>query len=228
MTKEISNYTSLVTRFHKKRPRFIASVTKSLQPIVDGYNFIEGLPEKFDLDKAIGVQLDAVGKWINLSRNVYIPVPDPWFRFGDNKRGWSQGYWVEPLYFKENLAVLDDETYRRLLKARIKANQWDGTAKSGVEILKSFFDGSGYTIVVDDKNTMHCYYGLAGTWPDRVMLELFRGVYLPLAASGVKTYHYITSVNTAPLFGFGVTSNSISGWGTGAWGVDPTTVLTAP
>src|SRR5512139_586176 len=116
MTKEISNYTSLVTRFHKKRPKFIETITQSLQPIVDGYNFVEGLPEKFDLDTAIGVQLDVVGKWINLSRDVYIPVPDPWFRFGDAKRGWSQGYWAEPLYFKENMAVLDDETYRRLLK----------------------------------------------------------------------------------------------------------------
>ena len=224
----VSGYSSKITSYYLYQPKFIATVEETIQPVVDLNNFESSLPQAFDIDFAIGAQLDIVGQWVNLTRNVQVPVPDPWFRWGDNWRGWGKGYWREPLDFAATLEKLGDEDYRRLLKARIYANQWDGTAASARAILLSFFNGTDYTVVVDDKDTMECYYGLSGAWPDKVILELFRGSYLPLAGAGIRTYHYVTSVNNTPLFGWGVNNSAIGGWGSGAWGIDPLTIIVTP
>lgn len=225
MTREIDEYLNRLSRSHKRRPKFRATVEGVLQPFVDDQNFIERYTEFFDLDVAIGKQLDVDGEHINLARNISVPLRDPWFRWGDATRGWGLGMWKEPFDTGSFLDALDDETYRRLLRARIAANHWDGTASQAKEILSSFFNETDYNLIVEDRQAMSVIYALSGILPSVLMLEIFGGEYLPLKVSGVSTYHLVTTVDGEPIFGWGIDNDVIGGWGAGTWGNTPRYVI---
>ncbi len=231
MTKTVDDYLKYVTMWHKRNaPKFMAVLEKSLQPIVDNLNFIENIPSYFDLDTAIGVQLDVVGQWINLPRKFNVPIPDPWFTWGDSKHGWGAGLWYQPFDYEYLATFLDDDTYRSILRSRIKANQWDDTVYEIRTILDSFFPYADAEIelIVDDKQTMEFAVAMTNWIPSPLLLEIFRGDYLPLNPAGVRSYHLVTSVQDTQIFGWGVDNTKIGGWGTGAWGVDPMYLIDRP
>lgn len=224
----VSTYLSRIIAYYRNSPKFNATVGMTLQPLIDLQNFLESLPNAFNLFTATAAQLDIVGQWINLSREVQVPVPDPWFRWGDAKRGWGAGYWKQPIDQSTYFVSLDDDTYRSLLIARIQGNQWDGTSSEALAIMQMFFTPAripGATLIVDDHLTMDTYYALSGAWPDTVTMELFANDYLGLDAAGVCTNHYINSVNNTPVFGWGVDNSMIGGWGHGSYGVNPSVIL---
>lgn len=246
--REIDDYINRITRFHRRRPKYRNTVSGSLQPLVDTQNFLEGYSRAFDLDPtigasgfdsgfsseftgsdfpsgAIGAQLDIDGEHINLSRFISVPLPDPWFRWGDANRGWGAGQWKQPFDPGVFLARLGDEDYRRLLKTRIAANHWDGTASQAREILRSYFYDSEYNLMVEDRQTMAVIFAISGRIPSALELEIFDGEYLPLKAAGVTTYHLVTTVDEAPIFGWGINNSAIGGWGSGAWGNTPRYVI---
>lgn len=243
MPPEIETYTGRISNYLSGMPKFVASVEASVAPLVDATAFLYELSAHFDIDPnwwptdevqlparsgqtmAIGVQLDAVGKWVNLPRRVFIPVPDPWLRLDDETRGLDEGRFQEPYSFEESLEVLDDDAYRRLLKARIMANSWDGTAEDAYRILTSYFDDPLSLIVVDDHTTGDCIYGISGRIPNRVDLELWGGDYLPLATAGVENIRLVTSVDGEPLFGLDVDNEFIGGLDEGAVGVTVDVIL---
>lgn len=228
--KTVDDYLELVTMFHRQRPKYMATLAATLQPIVDAYNFIESIPSYFDLDTAIGVQLDVVGQWINLARKIEVPLPDPWFTFGDYKRGWGVGIWFQPFDYDYLATFLDDETYRSILHARILANQWDDGVLGIRTILESFLTHADENIelIVDDKQTMEVVVAMTNYIPSSLFLEIFRGSYLPLSPSGVRAYHLVTSVQATQIFGWGLDNNKIGGFGTGAWGTDPMNLIRNP
>lgn len=237
------DYVALLTGYHVNRPKFTETVSQSLQPLTDTQQLLSVLYEYFNLDPrldasgfdlafdesygpdtiagAVGVQLDIIGKWINLSRDVRLPLQHPWFSWDDEFRGWEVGVWAQPFDVGTHLSKLDDETYRRLLKSRIRASHWDGTPAHAQEILREYFIDETYTIMVEDKKTMAVFHTIAGRIPSILDLELFSGGYLPLTAAGVRTYHLVTTVNESSLFGFDMNNEFISGWDTGAWGAPP-------
>ena len=224
----VGNYTGKVIPFYRNSTNFLATIAATAQPIVDLNNFLSSLVQAFNLYTAIGAQLDVVGQWVNRSRQVIAPVPDPWFRWGDATRGWGAGYWREPYSLDTYMTNLDDDTYRALLIARIAANSWDGTAASALEIFQMFFTPQrlpSTNLIVDDHSTMEVYYAMSGAWPDPVTMELFANDYLGLEAAGVRTYHFFNSTNNTPIFGFGVNNSIIGGWGHGSWGITADVIL---
>lgn len=246
--KTTDDYINRLTRFHRRRPKFRSTVTQSLQPLVDEQNFLEDYSAYFDLDPnigvsgftpafdasfgptrimggAVGAQLDILGQHINLSRFIPVPIPDPWFRWGDPVRGWGAGLWKQPFDPGTTLARLDDETYRRILKARIAANHWDGTIAQAREILRAYFFDATFNLIVEDRQTMAVIFAISGHIPSALDLEIFDGEYLPLRAAGVTTYHLVTTVDEAPIFGWGINNSAIGGWGSGAWGNTPRYVI---
>jgi len=225
---DLSLYLNRITTYNQK-PKFTATVTAVLQPFVDAQAFLEGLPAAFDIDVAIGAQLDVVGQWVNLSRNVELPVLNNWFSLGDAARGIGRGVWYNGAYsFGNYIVALDDTSYRNLLYARIAANHWDGTSAGALSVLETYFSNPATYVIADDKQTMTTYYALSGLIPDAVSLEIFSGDYLPLSAAGIRTKKLVTSVNNTPIFGLGVDNSQIAGIGTGAWGVPPSYLILNP
>lgn len=214
-------YKDLITSYLRGMPNYTATVGATVAPLADLQAFFDTLPQAFDLDTAVGVQLDAVGEWVGRSRYVNIPIANVWFSFDTDGLGWDQGVWKGPFDPDVGIYALDDETYRLLLRCKIAANQWDGTVPSAKAALDAFFNTAGTLTFIEDRQDMSMVFGIAGTLPNAVMLALFANGYVPLKPMGVRAIYKTTSVDGTALFGFDVNNDLVQGWDQGSWGVDP-------
>lgn len=238
---DVSKYQALVIPEHAKAPKFLALITALTQCFVDNQNVVGELPDDYDLDNAVGVQLDRVGLWVGVSRRIATPLSGVYFSFGIVGLGFGQGVWRGPFDPATGIVNLDDETYRLLLRAKIGANHWDGTLAGSKAILANIFqtgtpggelydsggygagpyggaEGSGTFIFIDDHQDMSMTVGVSGNIPSALFLALLTGGYIPIKPAGVRANYEITSVDGAPLFGFGAQNPYIAGFGIGAWG----------
>lgn len=220
MTMQIADYLAKIPPLHAGKPKFIAVLSLLLQPYADAQAFLAGLPQAFDVDYAIGAQLDVVGEWVGVSRNIPIPIASPWFAWDSAVHGWDRAPWqVLGVSAGSTYQSLDDDTFRRLIKAKIAANSWDGTAASAQTILQGFITFPGAFIFVEDKGDMNMVVGVSGALPPIIDLEIIGQGLIPLKPPGVGLDVRVTSIAGAPLFGFDVSSAMVSGWDVGAWDV---------
>lgn len=215
------DYLALITPAYRSKPKFTAMIRAIVEPIVAQQAFLQHLPIDFDLDVAIGAQLDIVGEWVGRTRFVNVPIANVWFSWDTAYRGWEQGVWFQSQYDTPGgITRLDDETYRTLLRAKIAANNWDGTlpaAKSALEIL---FPNGETTLVITDNQDMTITFGVAGVIPSALFIALLSQGYIPLKPETVRADYLITT-SDGPLFGWDVDNEFISGWDQGAWGAPP-------
>jgi len=214
------DYLGLVTAFHRGKPKFAATIRAIVEPVVAQQAFIKHLPLDFDLDQAIGVQLDAVGEWVGRSRFVQTPIAGAWFSLDDEQRGFDRGVWLQPFDTPDGITRLDDETFRTLLRAKIAANNWDGTLPAAKAALEIIFPSGDTQLVITDNQDMTITFGVAGVIPSALFIALLSDGYLPLKPEGVRADYLITTVN-GPLFGFDVDNEFIAGFDDGAWGAPP-------
>ncbi|TDV39517.1 uncharacterized protein DUF2612 [Paraburkholderia caballeronis] len=214
---EITDYTGLITSEHQQAPKFMATVAALVGPLVDQINVLGGMPSKFDLDEAVGDQLDVVGEWIGLGRGVKTPLTGVYFALDTPGLGFDQGVWMGPFDPSTGVTELDDETYRLMIRAKIAANHWDGTFESSVSILQSIFPG-GASIFIEDNLDMSIGICVAGVVPSALFLALLSGGYIPIKPAGVRvSYYLVTSETGAPIFGFDMDNTFVAGFDSGAW-----------
>ncbi|HDR9029883.1 TPA: DUF2612 domain-containing protein [Burkholderia vietnamiensis] len=205
---DISDYTGLITSEHQPRPKFMAVIAAISQPIVDQINTLLGMPAQFDLDNAVGAQLDVVGEWVGISRRVAIPLIE-----------YSDSGPVDPT---PQITTLDDDTYRLWILAKIAANNWDGTASSLASLLQLVFpSSSGTRIFFEDGFDMTMTIGIANATPSITFLTLLIYAYLPIKPAGVRVWSYeITSEYGMRVFGFDLDNEYVGGFEEAAWGTD--------
>jgi len=68
MSADISKYQNLVPVANSSQPNFMAMLGVSVQPFADIAQFLGLIPSYYDLDEAIGVQLDTLGMLIGVQR----------------------------------------------------------------------------------------------------------------------------------------------------------------
>ncbi len=217
--KDVAHYLSRITSAHSDKPKFMAMLEGCLQPFVDAQAVAESIPQAYDLDEAIGAQLDVVGQWIGRSRYLNIPLLDPWFRFGDARRGWGRGIWKDQFDPGTSLARLNDSQYRKLLYAKRAANSWDGTVDEATRILHILGVPNETHLWLQDNQDMTDAVCVSGLLPSIVVCFIIAQNLVPVKSSGITRKYYFVSVDNSPLFGFGVQNSFVSGWGTGTWGV---------
>ncbi len=217
----LEDYLKLVTAYHRGKPKFVAMIRAIVEPFVAIQNFIAHLPTDFDIDVAIGVQLDVVGEWVGRSRYIETPIPNVYFTLDDALRGFDLGVWFGPNDNATGIVRLDDETYRTLLRAKIAANNWDGTLGTAKKALSIIFPAGDTRLFVLDNQDMSMTFGVAGRIPSILFLSLLTRGYVPLKPEGVRAVYAVTSVDDAPLFGFDVQNEFIAGFDSGAWAVPP-------
>jgi hypothetical protein len=222
-------YLDLITPFFRGQPNFTATVTLLVDLVSKLEEFVAyNIPQCFDVDTAIGVQLDATGQWIGRDRRVRTPI-SAYFTWDhpELNLGWDHGVWQGPYSPPNHIDSLDDETYRRLLYAKIAANNSDGTMASIDNVYNVFLNGPGAPespathVYIEDRQDMSMVVGVSGEIPNVLVQELLTTEFVPIKPEGVRLYHQVTSVNNAPLFGFDVDNEYIAGWDQGAWGVPP-------
>lgn len=214
---DLTEYTALITSEHSDKPRFIATIGALVQPLVDQMGVLQSMPGRFDLDNAVGVQLDDVGLWVGVSRKIRTPLTGVYFSFDIAGLGFDQGTWKGPFDPDSGLTVLDDDTYRLVIRAKIGANHWDGTLEQSAAILNSIFDADTH-VFIEDHQDMSMTIGIAGKVPPATFLALLSGGYIPLKPEGVRVnYTVVTTVDGSPLFGFDMSNQLVAGFDVGAW-----------
>lgn len=217
---ELSNYINLLPSANDDKPNFLAVLSALLQPFVDEQNVVASLIEKYDLDTAVGTQLDVVGQWVGFGRSVLSPLAGVYFSLDTEDVGFDQGVWWEPDNPLTVLVDLDDDTYRLMLRAKIASNYWDGSLQQLQQIFAEFFlvSPGTYVFVIDNFN-MTMTVGISGAIPGRIYQLLFLNTHVPFPPAAVLSDVVVTTEYGAPLFGFDVENNYIGGFDSGAWGV---------
>jgi len=220
----LGDYIARITSWHSDKPRFVNTVAVLLQPMLDAQEMLQKLTSDFDLDTAIGVQLDAVGQWIGRTRYLEKPLEGVYFSFDlpAERVGFDQGVWFGPYDTLEGVQALDDETYRMVLKLQAIANHWDGTIPSIAEEMDKVFPG----VVIQDLGDSPT--GLM-TMDVLIPAPLFSSLLLavleqdfPIKPSGVQVNFIETTVVTEPIFAFDavlVPGGPLGGFDEAAWGV---------
>lgn len=267
-TRPIEFYLNKITSWQSKpiKARFLATVRANIEPYADSAAVIADMPRAYDVDEAVGTQLDVDGLWIGRSRIIPVPAPNTLFSFDVDGLGWDEGYIDGPYDSAQGLSALADEDYRRLLYAKILANSWDGTADGALAILRAYFsddrtivfvqddaqaipltsedppafgfdlDGHGFDEgfiwnpfqfpnQAPDAATITYAVLFAGKIPRDLDLYVLDGVFRPLVGAIASDVDFgVTTVDNAPVFGFDMEDDHVSGFDVGAIDADPLTV----
>src|ERR1700733_2459748 len=137
-TLPIGYYMGLLTHEYTNSKKLNAFLFMLLKKFDDVTTCLVSMDYLLYINNAVGAQLDQLGDIAGVSRTVNFQP--------------SGG--VSP--------VLDDVTYRVLIKAQIAKNQWDGTIGSLQTIWQQLFPGG--TIVIADAQDMTATIILQGTF----------------------------------------------------------------
>ena len=214
---DITDYTGKITSQHADKPKFMQMVAVVAQCFVDAAQVAASLSAAFDLDRAVDAQLDNVGEWVGISRNVDTPLANVYFALDTDGLGFDQGAWKGPFDPDSGITSLDSETYRTLIRAKIGANRWDGTLGESKAILDLVFSGDTFVFIQDNQD-MTIAIGVVGAQPSALELALLTGGHIPIKPQSVGVNYYIVPTNDGPLFGFDIANQYIAGFDQGSWG----------
>lgn len=212
-----AEYLELLTSSHIDKQKFKATVEAGLAPYPAIQEVLRSLPERFDIDTANGIQLDAIGIWVGRSRRVDTPLTNVYFTWGGTEMvGWGSGVWQGKYEPASGLVDLPDDAYRTLLRAKIAANNWDGTVDKACAIWDVAFESQSY-LLIQDMQDMKMRVGVAGKRLNAVEQALLLGNYIPLKPAGVAIEYYSITSATGKLFAWNKDTTAMAGWGTGQW-----------
>lgn len=163
----------------------MAMLAATFQPLADTLDTVNQMALLFDLDAAVGVQLDVIGQWVGVTRNLQLAISGVYFAWDTIGLGWDDGIWLGPGDPVSGLIVLPDAQYRTLLRAKIADNQWDGTVEGAYKIYDVLFAGTGFGINIKDNENMTMTITVTGPPLDALTKAMVLGGYLDLKPAGV-------------------------------------------
>ena len=185
-----SKYKHYIASQHERQPRYRTVVTATVDSPLATSAKMRGFQRDFDIDHAIGAQLDAVGLWLGLSRAVKAPITGVFFTWNDAEApadtGWDYGAWKGRFGESDGVQTIPDDVYRRLLKAKAVANRWRGTVE-GLQDIWSAFEGS--SIVISDNQNMTMDVEIVGRLSGLEKQMLKQG-YISIKPMGVAISSY--------------------------------------
>jgi hypothetical protein len=185
----IDDYLNLITSEHATKPKFIAWLTSALSIVNDIQNFLINFYTNYDLDTAVGVQLDALGVILNRPRLLPFQPSD----------GVS--------------ALMDDTTYRLVLKSTIAEAQFDGTAPGLYGLFQTALGNTGLYFYVQDNQDMSLNVIVYGVTTSIISDLISHGVIVP-RPEGVNL---IINITSNKIFTWGLETEAFGGWGEGYW-----------
>ena len=155
-----TDYSLLVPSENRGKPKFMAMVSGVSGTWSDLSALLATIPSKFDMDTAMGTQLDTVGAWVGQSRAIPNSLLLQFFGFADSVTALNMGEETHPetggrfCGEGESLTattVLSDPEFRILIKGKILRNITKGSTADIIAALQYMFGASS---VVDDPGTM--------------------------------------------------------------------------
>jgi hypothetical protein len=158
----IDKYLDNITSEHRDKPNFIGWLSKSLNIIDHTYLTIKSIDSNFDIDYAIGAQLDVLGTIIGRNRTLTF----------------------QPLH--GFTPVLSDEYYRLVLKTKIALNNWDGTIPEIYKIWDNIFGSDDdLDLQIEDNQDMSFNAYITG-YVDQIQQDLIQHGYIIPKPEGVR------------------------------------------
>lgn len=210
-------YIDLITEEHRDKPKFVATVAASVSPFVKIQDVLRSFPAAFDVDTAVGVQLDVVGQWVGIGRRVKTPITNVYMEWDSTAElGWDAGIWKGQFDPDDGLTLLPDDSYRLLIKAKIAANNWDGTIPGAYQIWETVFKGS--YLIIEDLQDMTMTVGVSGVALSTLDTKLLQDGYLVVKPAGVRIRDYAIIPVAGVLFAWDSPETAIyGGWESGKW-----------
>lgn len=212
-----NEYTDLIAGYHVGKDRYTAWVFTLTEPLRIARERLSALREDFDVDTAIGAQLDAVGVRVGVSRVLPMTLTDVYFALDDVEGiGLDLGVWKGEYDPVDGTTTLGDETYRAVIKAKIAQNHWDGTRGSLPDFLGEVLGQFGQPAKVldlEDLDTMHVVLHLTKETTLPIVWELFSRRIIDVTAAGVS----VDLVDNNPWFGFDYETASVKGLDESEW-----------
>jgi len=204
------SYLNLLILQYSDLPKASQTITALTSKFSELYDVILQFEEAFDVDTAVGVQLDTIGKIVGLSRIVPDVIPKVYFGFADTPN--TDTFSKAPMFriFDNTLTdtQLNDSDYRFFLKAKITKNVV--TAKmidDNLSIQDAIAFMFGTEAYINDNQDMTMTLYIDDTYPTRLLTFLFALDLIPRPqAVGIK-YGIIISSKT---FGFNNNPNALS------------------
>lgn len=212
-----NEYTDLIAGYHVGKERYTSWVFTLTEPLRIARERLAALREDFDVDTAIGAQLDAVGVRVGVSRNLPMTLTDVYFALDNvDGVGLDLGVWKGQYDPVDGTTTLGDETYRAVIKAKIAQNHWDGTRGSLPDFLGEVLGQFGQPAKVldlEDLDTMHVVLHLTKDTTPPIVWELFSRRIIDVTAAGVS----LDVVDNLPWFALDYETASLGGFDHGNW-----------
>lgn len=218
MSDTVEKYTILITSEHADKPHYMAMVQDTCQPFADMFDTLTSISGLYDLNVAVGSQLDTVGQWIGITRNLLEPITGVYFAFDTAGVGFDQGVWFGPFDPTTGLVSLPDDYYRLLLQAKILNNTWPCNNPTAYALLQDFFEPLGYTVFIIDPANLTMQIGIVGAIPPTpLLLALMTSGELKMRPAGVEMNGFWYQNQAGPLFAFDISNLNFAGFDQGAW-----------
>lgn len=217
MSMTLSDYIDLITSQHRNKPKFSGVTAAAVAPLAAMIGMVDtSALQAWDIDVAVGTQLDQVGEWVGTTRYIEQPLVGIYFSWDDViDTGWQRGYWQGKYDPSTGVVALADDVYRLVLYAKIASNHWNGTRETIEAIWDNSF-GDQSTLALIDHQDMSITIVLQGIAADDVLIYILTSGRIPLKPEGVRLREYIISDDR--IFGFDADSPTIGGWDEADWG----------
>lgn len=159
----IREYLDRITSEHRGKNNFDACIRAKLKATDNVWDAAVRLLNAFSVEEAVGVQLDALGEWVGVERQLEFQPADG------------------------SPPLMDDTTYRSVLKMRIAQNNWNGRNESLPGIWTNLFDSAH--MAVQDNQDMSMTVLITGSYEiDDVLskIQMVKSGYVVPKPEGVR------------------------------------------
>lgn len=152
----MNKYTNLIPSEYQTSTKFLKLV-ELLTSVLESNTNLLNRHDLYDVDICTGFELDYIGYWVGLSRNLNSPITGTLFSFDDSGLGFDRGYFQEQ-YSPTGILRLPDDLLRQILKAKIYSNHWNGTIPDAQIALQKLFPNN--EVIIQDNQDMSLSIGL--------------------------------------------------------------------
>ena len=215
MSYDVEHYVELLPNLSQEQPKFTAVLSTLVGPFVTQQALVASIPFYYDVDTATGAQLDVVGEWVGIGRNLPVPITGVYFAWDDVDPavGWDAGIWQGPFDPDAGPTRLNDDDYRRIVKTKILINNWDGSYGALLDIWNELLPPGRLGIVIDNQD-MTMSMGYEGEVIDGIQLAVLLLGLAFIKPAAVRISDVFSSTAGEPVFSW---DSDGRGWDEASW-----------
>ena len=160
MSGSVVHFTNLVTSEHADKPNYMAMVAAAAQPDADLIALYASVASLYNLNSAVGAQLDVIGQIVGVTRNISTILTGVYFSLDILGLGLDQSNWQGPTDPTSGTVTLTDANFLLLIKARILANYWNGSIPAAYVLANEVYTAYGYQLFIQDYGNLSMAMGL--------------------------------------------------------------------